>query len=90
MQKTLLTLALTSLLFVGACGESETVSAPDPIALPDDALGYFCGMTVKMHDGPKGQIFLKDQAEPIWFVSVRDTLAFTRLPDEAHRVKPCL
>jgi copper chaperone NosL len=39
-------------------------------------------MLVADHPGPKGQIFLEGAATPIWFTSVRDTLAFTRLPEE--------
>lgn len=80
---------LMSMAFVvSACGtEGSEVAKPPARALTDDALGYFCGMTVSNHDGPKGQIFLKGQKDPIWFVSVKDTLAFTRLPEESHKVQ---
>src|SRR3546814_20771823 len=43
-------------------------------------------MTVTEHPGPKGQVFLKGTAEPLWFSSVRDTLAFTMLPGEPRTV----
>jgi copper chaperone NosL len=39
-------------------------------------------MTVREHHGPKGQIRLKSEDQPIWFSSVRDTIAFTLLPEE--------
>ena len=39
-------------------------------------------MTVLEHAGPKGQIHLTSRSEPIWFSSVRDTVAFTRLEEE--------
>lgn len=74
-------------LVLSACGQENSAEKPAPFALPDTAIGYFCGMTVTNHNGPKGQIFLKGQSEPLWFVSVRDTLAFTRMPDEAHKVR---
>ena len=38
------------------------------------------------HDGPKGQIHLASREDPLWFSSVRDTIAFLRLPEEASDV----
>lgn len=81
--------ALFSLLLaftLSSCDEPVVAPAPDALALPDDAIGYFCGMIVKNHDGPKGQIFIEGQAEPHWFTSVRDTLAYTRLPEETASI----
>lgn len=75
-------LVLAALLLLPACGEDETAVMPPPRALSGDATGYYCNMIVEDHPGPKGQIFLSDRTEPIWFSSVRDTLAFTRLPEE--------
>jgi len=80
-------LIISVAMMLSACDGEQVAEEPTPIDLPDTAIGYFCGMTVVHHSGPKGQVFLKSQSEPIWFVSVRDTLAFTRMPDEAHRVR---
>ena len=75
-------------LLLSACdADTDSSAKPKSLALPADAVGYFCNMTVSLHNGPKGQIFLRGQKDPIWFVSVRDTLAFTRLPEEAHKVQ---
>ena len=30
---------------------------------------------------PKGQIFVRDRTEPYWFATVRETIAFTLLPE---------
>ena len=38
------------------------------------------------HDGPKGQIHLAGRDKPLWFSSVRDTLAFMRLPEEPRNI----
>jgi len=66
-----------------ACDErSEESSVPPPQEVTDTAMGHYCGMALVEHAGPKGQIFLKSRKEPIWFSSVRDTLAFTMLPEE--------
>jgi len=65
-----------------ACMEEEKAEAPPPAQLTHEAIGYYCNMTVKDHHGPKGQVRLKSQDKPVWFSSVRDTIAFTRLPEE--------
>lgn len=43
-------------------------------------------MTVINHEGPKAQIHLSNQSEPLWFVSARDAIAFTRLPEEPGNI----
>jgi copper chaperone NosL len=70
-----------------ACGPAEeTAEAPPPRDVAGDVTGYFCGMLLAEHGGPKGQIHLKSQAEPVWFSSVRDTVAFTLLKEEPKDV----
>ena len=51
-----------------------------------EATGHYCGMLVAAHEGPKGQIHLASRAQPVWFSSVRDTIAFTRLPEEPRDI----
>jgi copper chaperone NosL len=43
-------------------------------------------MLLAEHAGPKGQILLEGQDAPVWFSSVRDTLTFLDLPEEAKNV----
>jgi copper chaperone NosL len=69
-----------------SCSETELVEAPPPQELSRDAIGYFCQMTVVEHTGPKGQVILADREQPLWFVSVRDTLVFTTLPGEPKNI----
>jgi len=81
-------LTVATLLSLAACSEPEA----DPVTLKphdltDSAVGHFCGMIVTNHKGPKGQVFLKGKDEPYWFVSVQDTLAFMRLPENASSVR---
>ena len=81
----LLALALFPLF---GCGDSQPKTAPPPPAkLSREAVGYYCGMIVADHPGPKGQIFLEGQEEPLWFTSVRDTVAFTMLPEESKALR---
>ena len=44
-------------------------------------------MNLLEHTGPKGQIILASQAEPIWFSSARDTFSFTMLPEEPKDIR---
>lgn len=72
---------------VASCGDdsnlSRTISPQEP---GPDSVAYYCGMNISEHAGPKGQIFLKGQQKPVWFASVRDTLAFTMLPGEPNNI----
>ena len=70
------------------CGEEVADEAlPPPQEMTADATGHYCGMRLAEHAGPKGQVILKDQVEPVWFTSVRDTIAFTLLPEEPKDVR---
>ncbi len=70
---------------LAGCGE-EDAARPPPLELAGGEVGHYCGMLVREHSGPKGQIFREGAAQPIWFSSVRDTIAFTMLPEEAKDV----
>lgn len=66
-----------------ACdGKDEVAELPPPMEVAGEVTGYFCGMLLTEHGGPKGQIHLKSQETPLWFSSVRDTVAFTLLEEE--------
>lgn len=66
-----------------ACGEKEEAAAPPPPQeIAPDSVAEFCNMLVSEHAGPKGEIFVKGRSKPFWFASVRDTFAFTMLPEE--------
>lgn len=67
---------------LAACGEQDTAEVPPPVEVAGDVTGYYCGMLLVEHGGPKGQIHLRSRDEPVWFSSVRDTVAFTLLQEE--------
>lgn len=79
------TVAFMALLLAG-CGEDEQAEAPPPQEITREAMGHYCGMIVADHPGPKAQLFLKERADPIWFASVRDAIAFTMLPEEPKAI----
>lgn len=79
-------IALAAVLALGACDGDKTAGVPKPAKLTRDDISYFGRMIVENHKGPKGQIHLRDRRKPIWFSSVRDTIAFTMLPEESKRI----
>lgn len=72
-------LALALALALAGCGKPP--APPTPREVSDSSTAQFCGMLLSEHTGPKGQIFVRDSKKPLWFASVRDTIAFLRLPD---------
>ena len=81
--KILLKASLVALALLAAgCSKEESASAPPPQAIAGDSTGYYCGMLLGEHAGPKGQILLVSGKAPVWFTSVRDTFTFLRLPEE--------
>ncbi|MDZ5650081.1 nitrous oxide reductase accessory protein NosL [Nitrospirillum sp. BR 11828] len=75
--------AVLAILAVGGCKpKAEVAAIPAPHTLTDTDLAHFCNMAVTEHGGPKGQVLLKGDPMPVWFASVRDTVAYTLLPEE--------
>ncbi|WP_312429762.1 nitrous oxide reductase accessory protein NosL [Achromobacter sp.] len=71
------------LLALSACGGDEHAAPPPaPQAVSAEAVGHYCGMMLLDHAGPKGQIFVKGRAAPVWFSSIKQVFAYTLLPEE--------
>jgi copper chaperone NosL len=84
----MMAVALLAAAFLAGC-ERDEAAAPVPVAveIPAEAVGHYCGMLVNAHEGPKGQIHLASRDQPVWFTSVRDTIAFSRLPEEPRDIR---
>ena len=80
------TLAAATLLAAGCDRGGGQAPPPSPNEVLAEATGYYCGMLLADHEGPKGQIHLSGREAPLWFTSVRDTIAFLRLPEEPREV----
>jgi copper chaperone NosL len=79
--------ALAALVLLAGCNpQAADTPLPPPVALNADAMGVFCGMNLMEHPGPKGQIITKSRIDPFWFSSVRDTVAFTLMPDQPRDI----
>lgn len=82
MNGSLITLLVTLLVALAACtSQNEPAEKPDPQAITAESVGHFCSMDLVEHDGPKGQIFIRGKTDPLWFSTIRQTLAYTILPD---------
>lgn len=70
-----------------SCSQRHTAGVPSgPREISSEAVGHFCGMLLVEHPGPKGQILLSGQSEPVWFASVVETFAFTMLDEEPKNI----
>ena len=83
--KGLAALALLALALVG-CDKPAETALPAPQEVSEASTAQFCGMSLADHAGPKGQVFVRDQQRPFWFASVRDAIAFLRLPEMPKNV----
>jgi copper chaperone NosL len=81
-----LLMAVAALAILAACSKEDARVVPAAHTLTVDATGHYCGMLLSEHAGPKGQILLEGQDAPVWFSSVRDTLTFLNLPEEAKNI----
>ncbi len=85
--RTLIFAVLLPALFLAGCKEEDTPAAkPGPAVLTDSAIGHYCQMVVLDHPGPKAQIFLAGEDEPLWFDQVRDGLAYLRSPEKTGEI----
>jgi copper chaperone NosL len=80
-------MALAAVIVLTGCNQEAANAPPPPVALNADAMGVFCGMNLMEHPGPKGQIITGSRIDPFWFSSVRDTVAFTLMPDQPRDIR---
>ena len=78
---------MAAILLAGCNQDAANSVVPPPVALTGDAMGVFCGMSLLEHPGPKGQIITAGRIDPFWFTSVRDTVAFTLMPDQPRDIR---
>ncbi len=79
--------AVLTVLALAGCGDDTSKAPATPHQLTADAVGYYCGMNVMEHPGPKGQIILASRSDPVWFSSARDAFSFTMLAEEAKDIR---
>ena len=75
-----------ALLLSNACSQEDQGGLPPPVAMTADALGHYCQMALSEHPGPKAQIHLVGQKNPIFFAQVRDAVAFRRMPEQSAAI----
>ena len=82
--KTAMSILLAAALLWG-CKE-ELAEAPPPAPLNEESVGFFCQMEVLGHGGPKAQIHLEGMPAPLFFVQVRDGVAYMKSPERDARI----
>ncbi|MBF0283269.1 MAG: nitrous oxide reductase accessory protein NosL [Magnetococcales bacterium] len=76
---------VAALFLLAACGAPEE-PPPAPREPGAGVVGYYCGMTLAEHTGPKGQLFVAGEPGPLWFSSVRDLFAYLQLEGATRRI----
>ena len=85
MRQALLAVAIIAL--AGACDPSQDAEIPaGPVTLTAEAAGHYCQMTVLDHAGPKAQVHLAGNPNPLWFTQVRDAIAYRRQREQSAEV----
>jgi copper chaperone NosL len=79
-------LVIAGLFALAACREEIQAERPAPVAMTEEALGYYCQMNLTEHPGPKAQVHLDGLPEPLFFSQVRDAIAYQRMPEQSHRI----
>jgi copper chaperone NosL len=78
-------LTISLFLLLAACNNQQTASVPAPVNMTLEAVGHYCQMDVLEHEGPKAQVHLAGNANPLWFVQIRDALAYNRMPEQSAK-----
>ncbi|MBF0602483.1 MAG: nitrous oxide reductase accessory protein NosL [Nitrospirae bacterium] len=65
-------------LWMTAC-EKLPDTLPPPKEPAPGTMGYYCGMTLEEHPGPKGQIWVTGEKNALWFSSVADAFSYLKL-----------
>ncbi|MBF0164580.1 MAG: nitrous oxide reductase accessory protein NosL [Magnetococcales bacterium] len=74
-------------LLLTACGNGPDEQPPAALEPTSATKGFYCGMTLAEHPGPKGQIHVAGETAPLWFSSIRDALAYLQLEGATRRVR---
>lgn len=77
---------VVAMLMLGGCSGEKPTPTVQVFIPSETSVGYYCGMNILEHPGPKGQIVLEGNGEAVWFSSARDAIAFTMLPEEPRNI----
>lgn len=78
---------LAALLALAGCSDDKTASIPRAVTMTEEALGHYCQMNLTEHPGPKAQVHLGGQRQPLFFSQVRDAIAYQRMPEQSHAIR---
>ncbi len=79
--------AFAALLLLSGCERSdETAQSRAPVSISDGDECHVCGMTINNHPGPKGQVFIRNNATPFKYCSTRDLFSHILQPEVRSRI----
>ncbi|NGZ06574.1 MAG: copper resistance protein CopZ [Magnetococcales bacterium] len=87
MPQMLRSILIIFLLVLTACGNPADESMPTVQEPPPEAKGFYCGMSLAEHPGPKGQLHMAGETQPLWFSSVHDAMAYLQLEGATRRIR---
>ncbi|NGZ27921.1 MAG: copper resistance protein CopZ, partial [Magnetococcales bacterium] len=66
---------------------SQPEEKPLPQDFTRDTMGYYCSMALVEHDGPKGQVHVAGERDPLWFSNVRDAVTYLKGEGSTRRIR---
>lgn len=75
--------------FLSACSENSTQQQTihNAVAMEEEDECHLCGMLITRFDGPKGEVFRKEQGETVYkFCSTRDMFSYYLDPENTRNV----
>ncbi|PKG81560.1 nitrous oxide reductase accessory protein NosL [Colwellia sp. 75C3] len=82
-----------SLIFISACSDNSAQQAVihKAVAMESSDECHLCGMLITNFDGPKGEVFRKEQGDKVFkFCSTRDMFSYYLDPENTRNVSQIL
>ncbi|MEO5378710.1 MAG: nitrous oxide reductase accessory protein NosL [Magnetococcus sp. DMHC-6] len=51
-----------------------------------ETMGYYCGMNLKEHSGPKGQIIVAGEENTLWFSTIQEAFSYSYLEGATRHI----
>ena len=78
---------LGATVMLTGCSEKKAEEVPGPVAFDKHDRCLLCGMVIAHYEGPKAEVFIKGEKEPIKFCSGRDAFTYALQPENARRLR---
>ena len=79
-------LIIALFVLLTSCGTPND-PIPTPLEAGTNTMGFYCGMALSEHPGPKGQIHVAGETAPLWFTSVRESFTYLQMDGATRRIR---